>query len=327
LKTPLVLALAFASFLSLFARGNEAAPAGPWTVPVLVLRYFPLTTDGQSIDRAVTGNVGGSLVAMKAKCDRMTRETAAALEEGSRFRAYKNPHAKPSVRYQIVETIDYLEAVPHSPVKTGKADYLKILERAKVADYVERRGVKEVWIWGYHSKTLAPWESNMASPHGDISNSDRDRRDLPVLGKTYVVYHYNYERETSEAVHNHIHQIEAVMRHHGGALWKTWEGTRGKWRCGNCHFPPNAKKDYDWANKEFVESDIEDWRPEGFGEMKRINCETWGCNGLQWFIYWMRSMPGADNGLRLAGKPLTNWWVFMGDYDAALAAKMGLVER
>ena len=294
---------------------------------MLVLRYFPLTADGQNIDQSVTGNVGGPLTEMKAKCDRMTRETAAALEEGSRFRAYKNPDAKPSLRYEIIDTFDYHEAVPHSAVKPGKADYIKMLERANIADYIERRGVKEVWIWGYHSKELAPWESNMASPYGDVSNSDRDPRDLPVLSKTYVVYHYNYERGTSEAVHNHIHQIEAVMRRHGGALWKTWEGTRGKWRCGNCHFPPNAKRDYDWANKEYVESDIEDWRPEGFGEMKRINCETWGCDGLKWFVYWMRSIPGASNGLHLAGKPLTNWWVFMGDYDAALSAKTGVVER
>lgn len=315
------------SAVSLRSTRAQTAPAGPWTVPVLVLRYFPVTAGGDEIDRAVTGNVGGSLEKMREKCERMTHEAATALEQGSRFRAYTNAAAPASLRYEIVDTIDYLEAIPHSPSKRGRADYLSVLQRAKVADYVERRGVKEVWIWGYHSKELAPWESNMASPHGDISNSDRDPRDLPILQKSYVVYHYNYERGTSEAVHNHIHQIEAVMRHHGGELWKTWEGTKGRWRCGNCHFPPNAKSDYDWANKEYVESDIEDWRPEGFGTMKRINCETWDCDSLQWFIYWMRSMPGARNGLRLGQKPLTNWWIFMGDYDAAITGKVGLVER
>ena len=30
--------------------------------------------------------------------------------------------------------------------------------------------------------------------------------------------------------------IQAVMRQHGGPLWKIWEGEPGKWRCGNCHF-------------------------------------------------------------------------------------------
>jgi hypothetical protein len=231
------------------------------------------------------------------------------------------------LRCVITDTIDYLESMPHSATKPGYPDYLQVLERAKLAEHVKERGVKEVWIWGYHSKALAPWESNMASKHGDISNSDRDRHDLPVLDQTYVVYHYNYERDTSEAVHNHIHQIEAVMRHHGGALWQTWEGTPGKWRCGNCHFPPNGRRDYDWENKEYVESDIEDWRPDGFGEMQRINCEKWGGDSLRWFIYWMQSIPGADNRLTKAGKPLTNWWHFTGDYDDALAREVGVVAR
>ena len=52
-----------------------------------------------------------------------------------------------------------------------------------------------------------------------LSNSDRDPDDLPILKNTYTVYHYNYERDTQEAVHNHIHQIEAVMRKHGGQIW------------------------------------------------------------------------------------------------------------
>jgi hypothetical protein len=150
---------------------------------------------------------------------------------------------------------------------------------------------------------------------------------LPILGSSYTVYHYNYQRQTNEAVHDHIHQIEAIMRHHGGELWKRFEGTPGNWRCGNCHFPPNGRHDYDWANKEYVMSDIEDWKPEGRGEMKRLNCDRWGGDDLRWYVYWMQSIPGARNGLRFQGKPLTNWWVFFGDYDGAMAEGVGLFER
>ena len=60
--------------------------------------------------------------------------------------------------------------------------------------------------------------------------------------------------------------------------------------------------------------------------MKRINCDTWDGDGLKWFVYWMRSIPGANNGLTYKGKPLTNWWVYMADYDLAVGKKMGLVE-
>ncbi len=329
LLLPPGLAVAFLAALP----APEAAPLpkagaeGPWVVPVLEVRYFPLTADGKRIDVKVTHNVGGPLKDIVAKCDRMTREAAQALEEGSRFRAYRNPRAAPSLKYVVVGRKTYFEAMPPNPRKKKRADYIKMLLRENIRDWVENKGVKEVWIWGYHSRDLEPWESNMAGPFGDVSNSDRDPFDLPVLKKTYTVYHYNYERDTSEAVHNHIHQIEAVMRHHGGALWQTFEGKPGAWRAGNCHFPPNGKSDYDWANKAYVLSDIEDWRPEGLGKMQKLNCDKWEGDSLKWFVYWMRSIPGASNGLTYRGKSLTNWWAYLGDYDFAVRNKVGLVTR
>ena len=105
------------------------------------------------------------------------------------------------------------------------------------------------------------------------------------------------------------------------------EGTPGNWRCGNCHFPPNGRSDYDWTNREYVESDIEDWQPVGFGKKERINSDKWDGDGLKWFIYWMRSIPGHENGLAQNGKKLTNWWAYMGDYDEAMKNKVGLVEK
>jgi tetratricopeptide (TPR) repeat protein len=297
-----------------------------WKIPVLVLRYFPVTDDKRTIDIKVTSNVSSPLEEIRKKCDRVTAELIEALQQGSGFRAYKNPQAPPSLQSVIVDTKDYLEPVPRNPKKKDKADYVQILERAKVREYVEQKGVKEVWIWGYHSKDLSPWESNMASPHGDISNSDRDPSDLPVLSKTYTVYHYNYERDTAEAAENHMHQIEAVMRHHGGELWQRFEGKPGAWRCGNAHFPPNGRRDYDWANKEFVLSDIEDWKPEGFGKQEKLNSDKWGGSSLKWFIYWMQSIPGADNGLTYQGRTLSNWWELIGDYDQAAMRKSKLSE-
>ena len=95
-------------------------------------------------------------------------------------------------------------------------DYNAIMQRINIQRWVERRGVKEVWIWGYHGGVLDLWESNMASPFGDVSNSNRDPNDLPVLKSTYTVYHYNYQRGASEAVEDHIHQIEAVLNHVDG---------------------------------------------------------------------------------------------------------------
>jgi len=289
----------------------------PWKIPVLEIRYFPLTADKKMLDIAVTTNVEMPLPDIRKKCDDLTKDIMRSLEEGSRFRAYKNPDAKPSLKYEIVGTIEYLEPFPFDSKKKFP-DYKKILERANAKDYVENKGVKEIWIWGYHSPVSGLWESNLASPYGDISNSDRDPNDLPIFSTTYTVYHYNYERSTSEAIENHMHQIEGLIWYFSNDLWERFAGKSGKLRCGNCHYPPNGKIDYDWTNKTYVETDIEDWRPEEQGEMKKINCDRWDADSLKWFIYWMQSLPGENNNLKYKGKTLTNWWVIVGDYDAAV---------
>jgi hypothetical protein len=94
--------------------------------------------------------------------------------------------------------------------------------------------------------------------------------------------------------------------------------------CGWAHYPPNGEHDYDWANPRYVLTDIEDWRPDGTGQKKRINCQRWNNDSLTWFIYWMQNLPGANNGLTYQGRPLRNWWVFIGDFDTAMQNKWGL---
>ena len=195
-------------------------------------------------------------------------------------------------------------------------DYNKIMQRVGIKKWVEEKGVKEVWIWGYHGGVVGLWESNMAGPFGDISNSNRDPKDLPVLSKTYTVYHYNYQRGASEAVEDHMHQIEAVLNYVDGRdrtppeqwpsllFWGKFVGSDRTHKivrpgCGWAHYPPNAEQDYDWANKRFVETDIEDWKPDGSGKKQRMNCDRWGGDSLKWFVYWMQNIPGADNGLDL----------------------------
>lgn len=84
------------------AAGRAATGQARWTIPVLVLRYFPVTADKQRIDIAVTSNVRAPLDEIRKKCDQMTAEAASALEEGSRFRAYQDAKAPPSLKYVVV---------------------------------------------------------------------------------------------------------------------------------------------------------------------------------------------------------------------------------
>ncbi len=301
----------------------------PYTIPVLVISYFPIKNG--RIDIAVTHDVDTPLDDIRSHTLQTTQQVAHALETGSTYHGYKNSDAQPSLRYQIVDSLEFLEPLPTYP-KLGHrqpmTDYKAILNRLDIRRWVEQQGIKEVWLWAYHGGVVDMWESNMAGPHGDLSNSDRDPRDLPVFKQTYTMYHYNYQRGTSEAVEDHIHQIEAVLNTIDHDLfWNKFVGKPGEGRCGWAHYPPNAKRDYDWANRTYVMTDIEDWRPEGGGQKKRMNCDRWNGDSLTWFIYWMQNLPGADNGLTYKGRSLTNWWTFIGDFDRAMTAKLGLVQR
>jgi hypothetical protein len=304
-----------------------AYPEDVFRVPVLIVSYFP-STNGE-IDRRVTGDVSGRVEELRRHTQTTTARVIEALELGSMYHGYKDPSAMPSLKYDLVESIEFLEPMP-TWSKPGHqvpiVDYEAIVERVGIERWVRERGVKEVWIWGYHGGVVDLWESNMAGPFGDISNSDRDPGDLPVFDRTYTVYQYNYGRGASEAVEDHMHQIEAVLRHVDPKLfWDKYVGKVREGRCGWAHFPPNGQHDYDWANRKTIATDIEDWTPEG-GAKQTLNCERWRGDSLTWYIYWMQNLPGRGNGVLYRGRALTNWWTFIGDWDGAMGSGRRLVE-
>lgn len=314
------------------------------TIKVLVVSYFPVK--GDQMDRAATGDVWGSYAELKAKTERLTKEACDALEQGSRFRGYKLD-SKPALRYEVVGQIEFKEAIPTRPKKGNNPplpDYNAIMKRANAQKWVEVNGVHEVWMWGYHGNN-GLWESNMASPTGDVSNSDRDPIDLPVFKRTYTVYHYNYGRGLGEMLENHMHQFEHLLNHVDGRettppekwnellFWGKFVGSDASHkivttpaRCGWTHYAPNSESDYDWANPRYVETDIEDWKPDGFGKTQRMNADRWDRDGIKWRIYWMQAIPGLDHGLTYGGRKLRNWWSFKADWDRAKREKWTLVE-
>jgi hypothetical protein len=346
-RTPLVRLFVVCGCVSTFsvvpARADEITePRVPMRIPVLIVRYFPVR--GDLIDVEVTGDCGAPLDEMRQKTMEMTQEVLFALQQGSRYHGYKNRKAPPSLVYSVVTNYDFLEPLPtiaRPGEKVPMTDYNKIMQRVNIKQWVEQKGVKEVWIWGYHGGVLNLWESNMAGPYGDISNSNRDPTDLPLLNKTYTVYHYNYQRGSSEAVEDHIHQIEAVLNFVDGRertppekwsellFWGKFVGSDRTHKivrpgCGWAHYPPNAEKDYDWSNKRYVSTDIEDWKPDGTGKKQRINSDRWDGDSLKWFVYWMQNIPGANHRLTYKGKKLANWWAFIGDFDHAMQRGMKL---
>ncbi len=358
------------------------APGHIYEIPVVIIRFLP-TSDGENLDVSKAPNYRTlgeiSLAELKARIDVFDKRIKFMLEEGSRFRGYKNPSVPPSIGYRVVEYITLYEQTPPGPViqhikgyPIYAPDFHKIFDRFNMAHYVNHLAVKEIWIWqggvtpdfpSYDASLHKPenfrnWgESNMSSPlTGDISNSNRDNTDLPIYNSTYTVYGQNFRRTQAEAVHNHGHQLEAILSHvdqlqHGNTalFWKKFVGQdeNGDFitgRAGWTHMPPNTTKHYDYTGtRTLVESDIEDWTPDNSGSKKLVNVDTYGnltypwpdANPVeipqrvesQWYIYWMQNMPGHENRIQYGHKDITNWWVFTADWDTAISSGVQLVSQ
>ena len=329
---------------SLSAAGVAApaslAPGAAYAMGVLVLKYFPLTADGQDIDIGVTGDVGDPLATIRSRVDAITANLVAELARGSTHRGYADAAAQPSLRYSIVDTKEFHAAVPSlsstlNPSYPRRADYGTILRDVPICDYVDHQGVDEVWIWAYQGPhQLDISESKMSGPYGDVSNSYR-LNDMPRCSRTYVVYTYNYGRGTAEAIEDHGHQIEAELSDIDAHLFRdlfegrNYPATLGvTGRCGSVHNPPNARFEYDRFDPAPNPSDCLEWKPDGLGALSQIGCATWGCEdrgdtdnpALNYMIWWMQNLPGRANSIQYQGHQLRNWWDVVGNWDAVMAA-------
>jgi hypothetical protein len=228
--------------------------------------------------------------------------TKFSIEEGSKFRGYKNPYSDPYVGIKVVKQFNYYE-IPKTPNlnQTNPSDgdegwypnYQEVFDEIDLQYLVEVMGVKEVW---FNSKSLSIPESNMSSPStGDISNSYRVQDDLPIYNNTYVVYGNFIHRWYGENIHNRGHQIESQLSYiekdkvqKNELFWNLFVGRNSNLlesesrvkngRSGDTHFPPNGRYDYDYDNIELVLSDIGDWKPDNSGEKVEVNVDTWKFN-------------------------------------------------
>jgi hypothetical protein len=310
-------------------------------IPVVILRYLP-TADGTNLDVSVAPDFWElgpiSLQAMRRRIDTLDTRTKFMLEEGSKFRGYRDPAALPSIGYRVVAYITVYEPIPPGKVQSivkgfpvYQPDYHQMFERFNGKHYVEELGVKEFWFWhgglepgfpSYDPRIHKPEsfrageESNMSSPvTGDISNSGRDPSDLPIYSSTYVLYGQNIRRAEREAVHNHGHQLESMLdyadrRRDGNSdlFWPKFVGPAqidpalGFKRCGSTHIPPNTTADYDYSNYVQGLSDIADWTPEGIGQKTLVSAHTWGDHPYAWPL---GTMPGTQEERNEA-----HWYIY-----------------
>lgn len=355
-----------------------------YEMPVVILRYLP-TADGVNLDVAWSPDYYSlnpiPLAPLEQNLNQYDQIIKFMLEEGSRFRGYGSQATPPSLGYRVVAVITVYEPTPPGKVTRLKpdpknggslpmydADWFQIFERFGMQDYVNKLGVKEVWLsWGgvqpeipsYDPAIHPPenmregWESNMSSPtSGDISNSNRDNTDLPIYDHTYIVHGRNIRRLDPTTIHGDGHQLESMLiRVNAKQDFSTQlflqkfvglssSGTWQRGRSGDVHHPPNALDHYDYGNFTPYNSDIMDWRPDGGGQVRPFSAQTlldakykFPNNLLEprplesfWHIFWRQSLPGRGNAIPYGANRLTNWWQFVGDWDGATRAGLGLYE-
>ena len=293
-----------------------------YTVPVVIVRFLP-TSNGVDLDVTKVPDYWSlnpkTIAQVRSEIDVCTERVKFALEQGTRFRAYKDSNAVPSLGYKVVDVLTFSQHTPggrfYDPYSSTNLvrylDYGLIMQAINASNYVNNLGVREFWVWhgpfddSYPSYRANPslfnvddirglQESNMSSPlTGDVSNSYQSD-DLPLYNTTYTVYEYNIRRSHNEAMENHGHQLERLLdyaywQRDGNAdfFWKKFVGqdASGNFitgRCGWTHMPPNTTNNYDWSNPAVVASDIQDWRPDGLGARASFGTSTFRSIRYNW---------------------------------------------
>jgi hypothetical protein len=225
---------------------------------------------------------------------------------------------------------------PHDP---DGVDYGKIVADHHLIERVTSGEIDEVWLFG--APYFGYWESHMAGKGAvwcnsePLANSERCPRRFVIMG-------FNYERGAAEMLHDMGHRMESILAyvyHSFGVLQAAYNSAKpnpapgvgpekftnpkndfehfmlfdkiapGRAEMGLLHTPPNAGKDYDWQNSNFVSSNCDDWLnyPDFRGRRRAINADEWGwgADGYNFNKWWFRHVPhtgGSRNGI------LNNWW-------------------
>ena len=210
-------------------------------------------------------------------------------------------------------------------------DYEAVIAEQAVTRLVDNGAVDEVWLFG--GPYFGYFEAAMAGPgafdiNGDAFTGVASKRAFAIMG-------FNSERGVAEMLHDFCHRTEATMaRVYGGwqaeSLNTAWarfaanaHQSGGRAGAGNCHYPPNATADYDYANPRAVESDAEDWLryPSLTGVRRQVTRETWGGPDYHraYMRWWLGHLPRAP-GVGPDGK-LNNWWSYVTDFDSLVIGR------
>ena len=272
--------------------------------------------------------------------DRVER-LRAVLRESSRWHGYRDPAAPPCLDYDVVGIVDLTE--PRGKVDRNSArfprtadgvgfDYAALhemrLQDGLTLDQLTERGlVNEVWLLADHTERSAPWETVEVKRAYDEAfrplarfepyAGNSGEHDAPWLGRSLRILFINFDRGVGCAMESLGHSLERMASCGAIPYYERYFADFVA-ACGNVHFTPNGRFDYDLDNPEQVLSTIESWRQPGqeartwtIAELERYRDLAPDCMG-RWVVYWRQNMPGLDNtALDDEGRPMKSWWPFL----------------
>lgn len=241
------------------------------------------------------------------------------------------------VSYQVADRVEFTrfpakvdgfcyDAESYLACRNGQAfhqpdavDYAAILRDADVIARVNSRAIDEVWLFGMPFAGFA--ESAIAGPGAYFCNGDPVSVQEPCARRFFIMG-FNFERGVGEMLEAMGHRAEDMLRRAyrgktGDAnLWerfiRTEQSHPGQAEVGTVHLPPNAERDYDWANARKVHSRCDTWYafPDLRGTARLVDYTEWGGNVRAHHKWWMRHFPhiaGQNSGV------LCNWWRYVLD--------------
>jgi hypothetical protein len=116
---------------------------------------------------------------------------------------------------------------------------------------------------------------------------------------------FNYERDVGCMLENFGHRVESIMHQVYASqpphqnLWQAFcqhERTHPQdAACGNVHFAPNSRTDYEWGNHTQVWSTCDRWRdfPASQSAPARlVDCREWGNGDMRaHHVWWLQHLP------------------------------------
>ncbi len=197
-------------------------------------------------------------------------------------------------------------------------DYGRLLDSFDLTRKVVSGAIDEVWLFAF--PYAGYYESHMAGTGAIWCNS-------PALAgsegcpRRFVVMGFNYERDVGCMLENFGHRVESTMAH----IYRAHRGERNLWErftrydlshpdraeCGNVHFAPNSRRDYDWGNPRPVLCHADAWYnfPDLSAPPRLMDASEWGGGDTRLHHrWWLAHLPRADGA---TDGVLNNWWAYV----------------